>query len=183
MEGRDEEAEELYDEGLPLAQEIDRVAWICDALDGKAHLALHRGDAAGAARLFRESLVIAREGRDAGHVAESIHGLAAVAASEGDYARAARMSGAAEALFTRTALVSAPYPSLTERYLIPGRGAPAEKNGTKPIESDGGCPRTKRLHMPSQNHPLEPRFSVRSDLHSCGQSACREEFVWLVGSS
>jgi predicted ATPase/transcriptional regulator with XRE-family HTH domain len=99
-------AQELAEQGLAIAREIEVGVGVSAALHILAQVALAEGDLDGAMRLFEEGLTVAVELGEDSNVAFYLQGIAAVAVRWGDPIRAVRLWGAAEALLEGGEVIS-----------------------------------------------------------------------------
>jgi len=97
-----ERAEEVYEECLTLARELQDPYGVGAALHNLGQMVHHMGDDARAHRLLVESLIFVRQIGDRPSISVGLADLAGVWAAQGQPERAARLFGAAEALREET---------------------------------------------------------------------------------
>jgi hypothetical protein len=92
------DAQRLYGAALTRFRELSDYWGIGGSLIGLGHLAIDRGDVAGATSRFREALDLFAHVKDRRNAARVLEALATVAAAEGDAVRAVTLAGGAAAV-------------------------------------------------------------------------------------
>jgi len=93
------QAQQLFEEGLVLSQEMREIWWIATSLLGLATVSHTRGDPERATELYEESMHLFREQGDKHSLAYCLNNLAMVVCSQRDLGRAAQLTEEAVALF------------------------------------------------------------------------------------